>query len=261
MRKIVRSAFQDIREGIGLRHLWIALASEDIGDQHRQTSLGPAWVLVNYLIYIGTFILIFGENSTLHNFIAYTSVGLFVFLFLQEVVSLGVSLYVREESFIAGTPLPMSVYVLRLTTQTLIRSGYTVQGCLAILLISGTPIGWSWLLSLVGVALILVTTPALIVVLATLGAFFPDAQFVVGNFMRVSMFLTPIFWHGTSGIRGQIYIWNPMTHFVDVVRSPIVDGVLPLHSVAVCIAIAAITWALAIFLLGRFRKKIVFLLT
>lgn len=261
MRKILKSAFSDIRGGVRLRHLWIALASEDITDQHRRTRLGPAWVLVNYLIYIGTFYVIFGENPGIPNFTVYMALGMLVFQFVTEIITQGTSLYIREESFIAGTPLPLSVYVLRLTMQSLIRSSYSIQGCLAILLIAGMPITLSWLWSVVGIALLLVIVPPLIVVLATLGAVFPDAQFIVGNMMRVAMFLTPLFWRSASGLRGKLYTWNPLTHFIEVVRMPIVEGVVPVHSQIVCLGIAGVLWIVAIFLLGRFRKKIVFLLS
>lgn len=261
MRKILKSALLDIREGVRLRHLWIALASEDITDQHRRTRLGPAWVLVNYLIYMATFYVIFGDSSGIPNFIAYMALGMLVFQFSSEIITQGTSLYIREESFIAGTPLPLSVYVLRLTTESLIRSSYSIQGCLAILLIAGMPITLTWLWSIVGIALLLVIVPPLIVVLATLGAFFPDAQFVVSNVMRVAMFLTPLFWSSASGLRGQLYLWNPLTHFIEIVRLPITQGVVPVHSLAVCLCIGLVAWTLAILLLGRFRKKIVFLLS
>lgn len=260
MLKILKLAFSDIRQGVRLRHLWTALASEDITDQHRRTRLGPAWLLINYLVYVGTFIVIFGEHSPIPNFIAYASLGLLVFQFLMEVINMGVSLYIREESFIAGTPLPMSVYVLRLTMQSLIRSGYSTFGCLAILLIVGTPVTLGWLWAFLGLALLLVVTPALIVVLGTLGAFFPDSQFIVSNLMRVAIFLTPIFWHAIDGVRGKLAVFNPLTHFINVIRSPILGEAFPFHSLWICLAIAAVAWTLAVFLLGKFHKKIVFLL-
>ena len=41
MLQTLESARSDIRAAFRLRHVWIALASEDIGDQHRRTALGP----------------------------------------------------------------------------------------------------------------------------------------------------------------------------------------------------------------------------
>ncbi|MBB2971426.1 ABC transporter permease [Mesorhizobium sp. RMAD-H1] len=261
MGRTISAAIDDILTGLRMRRVWIALASEDIGDQHRRTALGPLWLLLNYLIYVGTFVLIFGLGSPEHNFPAYVAIGMLIWLFLQEVVILGVTLFNREENFIQGTTLPLSVYVFRLTMQSLIRTGYAALGCVAILFLTGTMPDASWLWSLLAIVQIILTIPALIIVCAVAGAFFPDLQFIVSNLMRVGMFLTPIFWvHAGDDIRGRLYHWNPFTHFIEIVRLPVTEGQVPVLSFAICLLIAAALWISAIFLLGKFRKQIVFVL-
>ncbi len=238
----------------------MALASEDIGDQHRRTTLGPIWLAINYLIYVGTFLVIFGEHPPMPHFAAYIATGMLLFQYIQETVTQSVSLYSREENFIAGTTLPMSVYILRLTMQCAIRSGYAGLGCLFILAIDGAPFSAGSLWSLLGIAIVLIATPAVITVFATAGAYFPDLQFVVANFIRVSIFLTPIFWVRTDGIRGTLYHWNPITHFIEIVRYPIVYDEFPVYSFSICVIMTIAIWILALFLLGMTRKQIVFLL-
>lgn len=257
---VANKAFDDVKGGIRLYRVWVALASEDIGDQHRRTILGPIWLLLSYLIYIGAFMVVFGGKSAIPNFVGYVSIGMLIFMFLQEVMLQSVLLFSREEGFIAGTTLPFSVYVMRLTMQSVIRSGYSTLGCLGILFLSGTPVTLEWLWALLGLCIILISTPALITVFAMGGAFFPDLQYVVSNLIRVSMFLTPIFWVSSSGLSEKLYLWNPLTHFIDIVRTPIIDGVVPLRSFAVCISIAILLWVAAIYLLGKFRRQIVFLI-
>ena len=152
----------------------------------------------------------------------------------------------------------MSVYIFRATMQSLIRFGYAAAGCIAILVFAETPVSLTGLWSFVGLALIVVITPPLMIVLGTLGAFVPDIQFVISNLMRVGMFLTPIFWHSTTGVRGHLSMMNPLTHFINIVRTPVVEGSVPLHSFAICSAIVVGLWILAVFLLGKYHKKIVF---
>lgn len=262
MLKVTETALSDIGEALRLRRVWVALASEDIGDQHRRTALGPLWLLINYLVYAGSFVVLFGGNSGSPTYPVYVATGLFVWLYIAEVLSQSVVLFVREQSFIQGTPLPLSVYVLRLTMQSLIRSAYALAGCLAIMLIVGEPIGWHWLWSAAALFLIVLVTPAAIIVFATAGAFFPDLQFVVSNLMRLGIFLTPIIWvhTGDGGIRGAFYYWNPFTYFLEIVRVPILTGDVPWRSFAICLAIGLALWALALILLGKFRKQIAFLL-
>ena len=256
-------AIDDIRRAMRLHRVWVALAHEDIGDQHRRTTLGPLWLLVNYVAFVGTFVFVFqpaGKDAT--GYAAYVSIGLLVWFYLMEVMSLSVSLFQREESFIEGTTLPLFVYVMRLALQSVIRAGYAIAGCIAILVLSGTPITSLWLWSLAGLLLILLATPALITVFAFLGAFFPDSQFIVGNLLRVGMFFTPVFWvyNGQGGIQKYAYHWNPFSYFLEIVRLPIMSGELPAHAFTVTIIVSLATWVIALLLLGRYRKQIVFLI-
>lgn len=262
MIKAIEAAMSDMREALRLHRVWIALASEDIGDQHRRTALGPLWLLINYLFYAGAFVLLFRSNTGSPNYAVYVATGLFVWLYISEILAHSIVLFVREQSFIQGTTLPLSVYVLRFMMQSLIRSAYALAGCVAIILLAGEPIGWAWLWSAAALALIIVITPAAIIVFATAGAFFPDLQFIVSNLMRIGLFLTPIIWvhKGGGGIRGAFYYWSPFTYFLEIVRVPILAGEMPWWSLAICIAIGLALWALALILLGKFRKQIAFLL-
>jgi len=262
MQKVLASAITDIRAAIAFRRVWIALAAEDIGDQHRRTTLGPLWLLVNYLLFAATFIFLFNPNPADHTYPVYVATGLLVWYYLMEALSLAAGLFQREESFIRGTTLPISTYVMRTALQCLIRAGYGFVGCVIILVVSGVMPSWGWLGALPGLALVVLVTPAFITIFAFAGVWFPDSQFLVGNFMRVGMFITPVFWSGAGegGLRGFLYYFNPFTYFLEIVRQPIVDGTMPWSALWLCALITLLCWALALYLLGRFRRQVALIL-
>jgi lipopolysaccharide transport system permease protein len=262
MHKIAKSAVADIKASLTLRRVWVELAREDIGDQHRRTALGPIWMLINYLAFAGTFIFIFQRGAGVPHYEAYVATGLLVWFYIMETITQSVSLFVREESFIKGTRLPLSVYVMRLAMQSAIRAAYAFVGCLGVLFISGVSVSLAWFWSGLAVLLIFLTTPAAIIFFAFLGAYFPDSQFIVSNFMRIGMFLTPVFWAHTEdgGIRSFFYYWNPFTYFLEIVRVPILSGDLPVRSFFLCFALSLSLWFMALWLLGRYRKHVVFVL-
>ena len=246
-----------------MRRVWYALAGEDIGDQHRRTALGPLWLLINYLAFAGTFIFVFGRgDSSMPNYPAYVATGLLIWFYMMEVITQSVSLFVREENFIKGTKLPLTVYVMRLCMQGVIRASYAGAGCLAILIIGGTDISFAWGWSGLAIVLILAITPAVIIIFAFLGAYFPDSQFIISNVMRIGMFLTPVFWvhDGARGVRHLFYWWNPFTYFLEIVRAPILSGHAPINALLFCTTVGLLAWALAIVLLGRLRRQVVFVL-
>lgn len=260
MIAIARSAIADLGAGLRMHRVWLALAQEDIDDQHRRTTLGPIWMMLNYLIYIGTFLLVFGAGAASANYTAYMSVGMLVFMYLQDVMTRSVTLFRQEKAFIAGTTMPLTVYVLRMAMQNIIRTGYAALGCFALLLLSSTPVTLNWLWALPGIAEVLAVTIPTTILFALAGVFFPDMQFIITNIIRVGMFLTPIFWVSAPGPRELLSRYNPLTYFIDVIRTPMVSDTPAISALIICGIITLIAWVAAILLLGRHRREIVFLL-
>ncbi len=259
----LRGGVADVRNGFRRRRVWVALATEDIGDQHRLTTLGPIWLLINYLLFAGTFIFVFHRLESEHpQYPAYVAVGLFVWLFLSEVVTRSVTLFIRERSFIQGTTLPLSVYVFRLMMQTLIRCSYALLGCLAILAFTETNFSSQWFGALGSLLLLVAIAPAVIILLAFLGVYFPDSQHLINNIMRVGMFLTPVLWFhdDTSTIRQVFYYWNPFTYLIEIVRIPLLHGYFPWTYFGACLMLGGCCWILAMMTLGNRRSQVVFAL-
>lgn len=260
MLELAQRGLADIGAAFRLRGVWWALASEDIADSHRRTMLGPVWPLLNYLLFVGTLVLVLGGGSSSHNFTAYVATGMLVWLFISDVLSMSATLFTREVSFIRGTVLPISTYVMRQTLVISIRSFYALLGAVCILLYSGFELTPA-LLSLVPAVLVLMlAAPAVAVLFGIAGAFFRDFQFIVSNAVRLLMFITPIFWIAPhrGGVLGVLYHWNPLTHYIEIFRRPIVDGIVPANSWLIALSITALLSAAALLLLGKFKRQIVF---
>lgn len=262
MHSILANALADLTAGLRMHRLWIALATEDIEDQHRRTTLGPLWVLLNYLAFAATFIFVFHGGGSDPQYPTYVATGLVVWFFMMETIGSSVTLFVREESFIKGTTLPLSVYVLRATLQSTIRAGYAVIGSVIILMVTFSQVAAGWMWALPAIVIIVVIAPAAITCFAFLGVFVPDSQFLVTNLMRVGMFVTPVFWapDAANGIRGMLYRYNPFTYFLEIVRVPLLEGHLPLGALGICLAIGALAWICALALIGRLRRQVALVL-
>lgn len=260
MLESARRGLADLGAALKLRGVWWALASEDIADSHRQTMLGPIWPLLNYLLFVGTLVLVLGNQSGSPNFVAYVATGMLAWLFMSDVLSMSATLFSREENFIKGTVLPISTYVMRQTVVISIRSFYALLGAVAVLLYSGFAVTSALLSVVPAVLLLLLAAPAVAVLFGLAGAYFRDFQFIVVNAVRLLIFVTPIFWTvpRAGGLLGFLYNWNPLTHYIDIIRMPVVDGTVPTHSWAVALSITAVLLAAALVALGRFNRRIVF---
>jgi ABC-type polysaccharide/polyol phosphate export permease len=261
-RGLLAEAFGDIGAALRRRALWMALASEDIGEGYRQTVLGPLWLLLNFLLFLGVLIVVMGHNTGVAHFPAYVATGLMVWLFITEVLSEGTTTFTREEAFVKGTVLPLTIYVMRLTARVAIRGSFTLAGAAVVVVATGVPPDWTWLWALPGILVVLLTTPAVAVMLGIAGVVFPDLRFFMANIIRIGFFATPIFWSKPEegGLRAVLYHWNPFTYFLDVVRAPVVFDTVPVHSWAMVGAMSGAIWVVAILLLGRYRRRLIFLM-
>ena len=262
MIEAARNAVADIGAALKLSRVWIALASEDLTDSHRRTMLGPVLPLLNYLLFAGTIILILGHGKQSLNYTAYVASGVLVWLFVSETLSMSSTLFIREQGLIKGTVLPISIYVLRQTALIAIRSAYALVGAVMLVAFSGIEVTPALASTVPAFVLLLVTAPAVAVVFGVAGVFFRDLQFVIANATRLLMFITPIFWThgGGGGLRGLLYHWNPLTHYIEIVRAPVVTGTAPLLSWAVAGSCSLLLCIAALLLLGKFNRQIVFLL-
>lgn len=252
-------ALADIRDAWRYRQTAFAFAAEDVADLYRRTWLGPIWLIISFLMFVMAIVFVAGSSNQAH-YVGFVAIGYTVFSYLSEVISEGVALFRREKAFITGTTLPITLYVLRLASRTAFRGIYTLVACLGLVLYSGLYPNSDWLFSALAIGLILVTTPAAALVFAVIGALLPDTTFIVQNIMRLAFFLTPVFWtHSGSKVRALFYWWNPFTHFIEIVREPILTGDPALFSWGVALAITAGLWAVALLLLGIYRNRIVFL--
>lgn len=261
MMNLISNAVADILAGWRNRAVALAFAAEDVADIYRRTFLGPTWSVLSFLLFVGSIVLIVGHSSGIPHYMAFVSSGLIVYLTMTEVLAESSNLFQREAMFIKGTTLPISIYIMRLTSKTVIRSIYPLLAALSLVLIDGVMPSFAWLYAALGILLIILTIPAAATAISILGVIIPDMHFIIQNILRLAFFLTPVFWdHAGDPIRLFFFFWNPFTHFITIVRSPMLTGEPALHSWAIAIVISIALWILAFVLLGKFRDRIVFML-
>jgi ABC-type polysaccharide/polyol phosphate export permease len=108
-----------------------------------------------------------------------------------------------------------------------------------------------------GLAGYLLTSLWLSAVLAPLCACFRDFHHAVQTGMRLIFFATPILWMPEqSGRLAIIAKWNPLSHFVAIVREPLLYNRLPSDSWTVVLAVNAIGLLLGVMVYAFTRRRV-----
>lgn len=169
-------------------------ASNQVG--YSGNFLGQAWQLLTPLLNVGVYFLVFGEllhtNHGVHNFIAYLSIGLFIFTFTQSSVTQGAKAISGNLGLTRALHFPRAVLPLSRTLMALQTLIFSMIVMIPIVLITGEPITWRWVLLVPTVALQSLFSLGLAFILARIGAHIPDMSQMLPFLLRVWMYLSGI---------------------------------------------------------------------
>jgi ABC-type polysaccharide/polyol phosphate export permease len=224
-----------MRELLRHRFLFEQMVRRELRQKYKGSALGVAWYVVNPLVLMGAYELMFGvvfKVVSYPDYPLFLMVGLVVWLFFsQSLLSAAPSLLdqgalVRKARFPRET-IPAAVVAVQLVTFL------AVLALVAVVLIAvrGTSAGALALLPVVLVALLALVLGAALIV-AVLHAYFRDVAPILSAALLPWFFLSPIFFRVDSITHREaarvLLTWvNPVAPFITAVRRILYDGAAP----------------------------------
>jgi len=152
-----------------------------------------------------------------------------------------------------------SIYIFQAVSRNTILTLVNLLVVIIVLVVARTdlkPIVWVCL----PVLLLYVLSAVWVTILfASLGSRYRDFTHLIQTVMRVMMFLTPIFWTPEQmGELMKVLNWNPMAHYIYILRDPILYGTFPMKSFYIVLSITVAGFILAFFTFAYSRRRIVF---
>ena len=191
-------------------------------------------------------------------FAAHVALGVLAFRTLMSAIVTSSGVFNASQSFIMDGHTRLTDYVL----QSVARSAFDFLTGLPVLVVALAMYGT---VSLVG---LLLAVPLLFLIylnvfwigvaFALIGARFPDFGQVLSNISTFLFLLTPIIWYVDSvppgSLRARFMVLNPLFHFVELFRMPVLDGTVPLQSLWVVLAMTGAGLGLATLLYRRYAR-------
>jgi ABC-type polysaccharide/polyol phosphate export permease len=214
---------------------------------------------------MGFFILLLGIiysrlfHMQLETYMPYLSVGFILWGFMSAAANDSCIAFTDTARIIKQIKLPYSVYILRVIWRNFIIFLHTIVIYIPIAIVFKIEPKLSMLLVIPGLILAVVNLIWLTTVVAILSTRFRDIQPIVGTVIQLGMFATPIMWPisslGDARIVAEI---NPIYHLIEVTRAPLIGEAPGLLSWLVAIGMAIVGSVLAITLMVRAARRIVF---
>ncbi|WP_375481996.1 ABC transporter permease [uncultured Jatrophihabitans sp.] len=195
--------------------------------------LGQAWQLLTPLLNIGVYYLIFGlllnTSRGVPNFIAFLSVGVFVFTFCTSTLTVGAKAVTGNLGLVRALQFPRAVLPMSTTLVALMQLLTSCVVLVPILLLSGVYPSPRWVLLVPAIALQTMFCLGLAFVVARIGAQVPDATQLLPFISRVWMYMSGVMYSVQVFTRGHpalgvILRNNPGYVYLELARNALLPG-------------------------------------
>ena len=263
MNKSFSIAIIDISQSISRLPLALILGWQDVRQKYRRSVLGPFWLTISMGIMIGAMGIIFGHlfNSPLTVFLPFLACGIIMWNFIQTVILEACSVFINAENIIKQLPIPFFVHIFRMIWKNVLIMLHNLIIFPLLLLFQGKHFSVENLLFFPGLFLLLINLIWISVVLGLICARYRDMPLIITNLLQVVFYLTPIMWMpNLAPAKATFFIvdLNPLFHFIEIVRAPLLGNVPGNLSWLFPLVIAIFGCLFALLIFGTYKKKIVF---
>lgn len=235
------------------RHFITAYANARVVAQFSTAKLGRVWQVLTPITNAFVYYLIFGEilkagGGKVDNFVGYLCAGVFLFTFTSSVASAGIQAVSGNLGIIRALHFPRASLPLALTIVQLQHIAASMVVLAGIMLLTGEPITWRWLLVLPALVLQSLFNAGLALALARLGAKLTDLKqvlpFVLRTWMYGSAVLYPVtlFKEHLHPAAANVLEFNPLLVYIELVRHAMMTDVVLSSRIGV-IWLTAVVWA------------------
>ncbi|SDC76081.1 galactan export ABC transporter permease subunit Wzm/RfbD [Actinokineospora iranica] len=278
-------AAQDIRQGIGHRELWGHLGWQDIKQRYRRSVIGPLWITLSMAITAAGLGLLYSQlfEASIGTFLPYLTVGFIVWNFILGCLTEGSDTFIANEGLIKHLPAPLTVYALRTVWRQTLMLMHNLLVYVVVLAIffndlstpgyeiteHGTPqpgLSWAALLAIPAFCLIALNGAWVTLLFGIISTRYRDIPQVVGALTQLLFFMTPIVWstdiltkrfgEGAADWKILVAELNPLYHFIQILRAPLIGNTQSWHHWVVVGGITVIGWSLAFLAMRNYRARV-----
>lgn len=228
----LRTAFADLIQGAKQRELWFMLGIQDIKQRYRRSVLGPFWITIATGVMAAALGLLYSMlfQIPVAEFLPHVTVGLIMWNFISGAIKEGSTVFIDNEGLIKQLPAPLSVHVYRLVWRQTLFLGHNLIIWLLLIIIFPRHLGWEFFLFIPALALLLVNGVWVAMFFGIVATRFRDVAPLLEALTQLLFYVTPIVWMtntlkdqgGAVASRARIAEINPLYHYMEIVRAPMI---------------------------------------
>lgn len=222
-----RSGWQliNLRELIEYRDLFYFLVWRNIKVRYAQTILGFAWAILNPIVQIGIFSIIFGKIANISTegipYVLFSACGIIPWSYMSGATGSSSQSLVSGRAMLGKIYFPRLIYPITPVLSGLVDFGISVSILFFLFLYYGITPTWNLMLFPLFVILMACVPAAIGMWFSSLAIRFRDVQFAMSFFIRMLMYSAPIVYSASSVPEKYriIYSLNPIVGVIEGIRA------------------------------------------
>lgn len=235
--------------------------------RYRRTSIGPLWIIASPILFIGFLGLLFVGLSgfTTSEFIPHLTIGFVGWTLLGGYLMRSHTIFSRNRAHLLQGEIIHTDILLFDNAELIVHFLHQCILVLAVCYYYGTIESAYSLISLLGLALIIVNGYSLTLIFGIVGARYKDFGEMISSITSIAFLATPIIWMpveesssigGKGGILQAYMTFNPFYHFLEVFRAPLLSQPIEAVTWVVVISFTLLGYLIAEFFYRRYRHMI-----
>lgn len=222
---------QELRDLSRSAHLLRNLVHRDITIRYKRSVLGFLWTMLHPLLLALILTMVF---STVFRFAVpryelYVLAALLPWSFFAQTTVGSMASLAWNGALMKRVRVPKSIFTLSTVLAGLVNLVFAYVPLVLIMIVRGAPIGPSFAFLPVSLLILAVFTYGVSLTLSALAVYFVDVREMYNVALTALMYFTPIIYpiEVVPERFRPLFALNPLMYFVEIVRAPVHDGVLP----------------------------------
>jgi len=248
----------DLRAGLSMWRLALALALLDIRNRYWGSVLGPLWNTLSTAAMVAGLALLYATLFRIDSadYLRHLAVSLILWQAIAGFLTDACVAFTGSAGVIRQVAMPQTVHLLR----SALTAAHALPIVPVVYLYTGHWPGAEAWLALPALVLLLATGFAAAMLLGVLCARFRDIPPIVANLVQLFFFLTPVLWTPAL-LEPDAVPWlllNPFYPLLETLRGPLVEGGVGIAVWAAALGWTALLTAAAWALFRRYRARIAY---
>ena len=221
--------------------------------QNQNNYLGQLWTILSPLLLAAVYYLVFGKllgtTRGIDNFPAFLIIGIFIFMSLSSSVNAGAKSIINNIDLVRAINFPRAVLPISVALSEMLTLLPATGVMLVLVLVTGEPLTWKWLLVPVVLLLILLFTAGMCLIVARIVVIARDLRNLIPVATRLLRYVSGVFFSiqgYLTGTLGLILELQPFAVYLSLMRACLMREA----TMSLPLWIAGVGWAVLFAVVG-----------